>query len=76
LKFIEISTGLLQPVSNEEGILVEKVRGHTTPLPKSILSAREQQLAKNLVMRGVLTRFFFENKLCFAVNTLDDTMEF
>jgi hypothetical protein len=75
MKFIEVSGGWLQPVSNDENIIVERVRGHDGPLPKAVLDEHEQELARNLVYRGILTRFVYEGNLCFAVNDLEDLWE-
>lgn len=72
MKFIEVCGGLLQHVSNEENIIVEKVRGFGKPIPKSELNEREQELAKNLVMRSILTRAVLEGKIYFMVNDLED----
>ena len=72
MKFIEIRGGFLQPVSNEENIILERVRGHGCPMPKSVLDIREAELARRLVMRGLLTRLMIEDKLCFVVNDLED----
>ena len=72
MKFIEIKGGWLQPVSNEENVLMERVKGASSPLLKSQLSEREQELARNLVSRGLLTRLRIDNKLCFTVNDLED----
>lgn len=75
MKFIEISSGILQPISNEENILLEMVKGHTTPLPKSKLNQRERELARQLVGRGILTRIMYEDKLCYIANRLEDIWE-
>jgi hypothetical protein len=75
LKFIEVSGGFLQPISNEENIVLERVRGHDGPLPKAVLDERERELATNLVRRGFLTRIMHENKLCFTLNLLEDLWE-
>jgi hypothetical protein len=75
LKFVEIKGGWLQPISNEENILLEKVRGHDGPLPKSSLEHRDRELARSLVSRGLLTRIMFEDKLCFVVNDLEEILE-
>lgn len=72
MKFIEVCGGLLQPVSNEENIIVEKVRGYGKPLPRVILDEREKELAKGLVRRGLLTRTMIENKICFMVNNIEE----
>ena len=72
MKFIEIRGGILQPVSNEENIILERIKGHGEPLPKSLLNYREQEVARNLVHRGLLTRSVIENKLCFLFNDIED----
>lgn len=72
MKFIEVAGGLLQPVSNEENIIIEQVRGNNGPLPKSVLDHREKEIARNLVNRGLLTRITLEGKLYFVVNDLED----
>lgn len=72
MKFIEIAGGLLQPVSNEENILVERVRNSEIPVKKLMLSEREQELAKNLVHRGILTRISNNNEICFIINDVRD----
>jgi hypothetical protein len=75
LKFIEVNGGWLQPISNEENIVLERVRGHSGPLPKAVLDERERELARNLVKRGFLTRFMHEGILCFVVNDLEELWE-
>jgi hypothetical protein len=75
MKFIEIQGGLLQPVSNEENVVLERVRGHGEPLPKSLMDQRERELARRLVTRGLLTRIMVEDKLCFLVNDLEEIWE-
>jgi hypothetical protein len=75
MKFIEISGGLLQPVSNEENIIIETIRSHKSPYPKNKFSLREKEIARNLVSRGILTRLVSENKLYFVVNDTTDFWE-
>lgn len=75
MKFIEIQGGWKQPVSNEENIIVEMVRGYGKPLPKSNLDIRQKELARMLVSRGLLTRLVIENKIYFIVNDLQDLWE-
>jgi len=75
MKFLEIRGGILQPVSNEENTIMERIRGHGEPLPKSALDVRERELARSLVHRGLLTRIMFEDKLCFVTNDLDEIWE-
>lgn len=75
MKFIEVRGGLLQPVSNEENVIIERVRGYDGPMPKAVLDERESELARNLVKRGLLTRFMNEGILCFVVNDLEELWE-
>lgn len=75
MKFVEVRGGFLQPVSNEENVMLERVKGHNGPLPKAVLDIREQELARQLVSRGLLLRFIYEGKLCFAINDLEDLWE-
>lgn len=72
MKFIEIHGSLLLPVSNEENLLLEKVKGSLMPLTKESLSLREKEVARHLVHKGILTRVKMNNKLCFIANHLDE----
>jgi hypothetical protein len=74
MKFIEIAGSILQPVSNEENILLEKVKEYQKPLPKESLTEREKELAKNLVNRGILTRVKMQDKLYFVSTPIDDML--
>ena len=65
----------MQPISNEENIILEKIKGHGGPMPKNLLDGREKELARSMVGRGILTRINFENKLCFLANGLDELWE-
>ncbi len=76
MKFVEISGGLLSPVSNEENIILEMVKGHGSPYPKAKMEQRQQELARQLVHRGLLTRIVVEGKLYFISNDLKDIPEF
>jgi len=75
MKFLEIAGGFLYPVSNEESMLIEKIKGLGQPYPKSQLDERQRELARQLVNRGVLTRVLVEDKLCFVYNDLEDLWE-
>jgi hypothetical protein len=56
MKFLEIDRGWVQPVSNEEMILLQRVRGSDGICAKKELNEREQEVARLLCLRGVLTR--------------------
>jgi hypothetical protein len=72
MRFIEIRGNLLVPISSEENLLLEKVRGADVPLAVRALDQREQELARRLVHRGVLDRTRFDGKLCYIYNDLED----
>ena len=72
MKFVELAGSILQPISNEENVLLEKVKEYQKPLPKEQLDEREKELARQLVNRGILTRFRKNDKLYFIPNSLDD----
>ena len=72
MKFVEITGGILQPVSNEENIVLEMVKGYGSPIPKRELDERQQEIARSLVTRGLLTRFSYNGKLCFVANELEE----
>lgn len=68
MKFIEITGGLMVPVSNDEMIVMERVRGHGEPLPRRQLNERERELARQLVFRGVLDRAIVDGKMYYSFN--------
>jgi adenine-specific DNA methylase len=72
MKFVEISGSILLPMSNEENILLEKVKEYGKPLPKSFLNEREREVARILVNRGILTRIRMNDKLYFVSNLLNE----
>lgn len=71
MKFMEITGGLMVPVSNEEMLVMERVRGHDGPLLRRDLNEREQELARQLVFRGVLDRTMIDGKLCYTYNDVE-----
>lgn len=75
MKFLEIRGGFLQPVSNEENVIIEMIKGHGSPVPRSLLDERQQELARFLVSRGLLTRIVYEGKICFFFEDLEDLMK-
>lgn len=72
MRFIEIRGNTLVPVSNEETIIIEKVRGSTGPLKSQTLNEREGELARRLVHRGVLTRVRVDGEQCLVYNDIED----
>lgn len=72
MRFIEIVGGLLQPLSIEESLVVDRIRGNGAPLPKHDLDERAAHLAGNLVRRGILTRVKVGGKTHLIVNELQE----
>lgn len=72
MRFIEIRGNTLVPISNEEMVLVEKVRGSLEPLASKTLEEREFELARQLVHRGVLSRIKVDGKTCLVYNDVED----
>ena len=68
MRFIEITDGLLTQVNNEESLLVERIRQEST-MPKASLTEREQEVARTLTTRGVLTRFKIDDELHFKLSS-------
>ena len=60
------------PVSNEEQTVMEIVRGNEGPLPRSKLNIREREIAKGLVIKGVIDRVLIDEKTHFVYNDLED----
>lgn len=71
MRFIEISGNLTVPISNEETVVLEKIKGSKGPLPQSHLDERESELARRLVHRGVLDRTKIDGVSCLIYNELD-----
>lgn len=68
MKFIEITGGLMVPVSNDEMLVMEMVRSNNGPLQRSKMDDRQRELARQLVHRGVLDRTRIDGKLCYTYN--------
>jgi hypothetical protein len=67
MKFIEISQGLLQPISNEESLVLERVKGSENSIcRKKSLNLREQEVARQLCQRGVLTRLHSQGHIYYG----------
>lgn len=72
MRFLEIRGNTMVPVSNEELIIVEKVKGSLGPLATKTLNEREGELARQLVHRGVLTRVKIDGDACLVYNDIED----
>ena len=72
MRFIEIRGNTLVPISNEETILLEKVKGSIDPLTAKCLNEREHELARGLVHRGVITRIKIDGETCYIYNDVED----
>lgn len=72
MRFIEIRGNMLVPISNEESVLLERVKGAIDPITSRQLDEREQELARRLVHRGVLDRVKIDDKSCYIYNDLEE----
>lgn len=72
MRFIEIRGNTLVPISNEETLIVEKVKGSLEPLIAQTLNEREGELARRLVHRGVLSRIKIDGNTCLVYNDIED----
>ena len=70
MRFVEIQGGLRVPVSNEEQVVAEIIRNNREPLLKSKLNIREQELARNLVHKGIIDRVLIDEKMHFVYNDI------
>lgn len=70
MKFIEITGGLMVPVSNDEMLVMEMVRSNDGPFPSRQLDERQRELARQLVHRGVLDRTRIDGRLCYVYNDI------
>jgi hypothetical protein len=68
MRFLEIQGGLRVPISNDEQVVLQIIRDHRDPFPKSKLNIREKELARNLVHKGFVDRVLIENKIYFIYN--------
>jgi len=66
MKFLEIDRGWLQPVSNEELVLLQRVRGNSGVCQKKQLNEREQEVARQLCHRGILTRLLQDGDIYYG----------
>lgn len=72
MRFIEIRGNTLVPISNEEILILEKVKGSIDPLISSTLSEREGEVARQLVHRGVLSRIKIDGSTCLVYNEVEE----
>ena len=71
MRFVEVAGNIITVVSNEELILCEKIRSNIEPFFKAKLDEREQELARQLVNRGVLLRRSKDDRVVFKYNSAE-----
>jgi hypothetical protein len=72
MKIIEVIGGMRIPVYNFENALFEKIK-EKNGLGKSQLSEREQEIARNMLSRGILKRAKRGDQIVYKVNEMPDT---
>lgn len=71
MKFIDVTSGMRQPVSNEEYGLINKIKASDNSMLKQDLDERERQLAFDLCKRSLLTRTKIDGKICYVTDDLN-----
>lgn len=71
MRWQEVEGGFTIPVSSEETELISRIETEGS-LRKKDLDDREQEVARLLVSRGVLTRHKHNDSIYFTVNSLQD----
>lgn len=72
MRFVDISSGLRIPISNEEHKLCKMIQSHSKPYPKSKLDIREREVARQLVHKGLIQRILIDGKTHFIYNQVED----
>lgn len=72
MRFIDISSGLRVPITNEEQKVCEMIKSQPDPFPRSKLSLREKEVARQLVNKGVIKRLILDDKAHFIYNEVED----
>lgn len=70
MKIIEIAGGINVTLSNEENVLLDKIK-EKEKIFKNTLSEREKEIARILVNKGVIKRFKDNKKIFFIYNKLE-----
>ena len=65
MKIIELKNKILTPMTNEESALLKRFIGNT-PVPKSHLGLREQELAYKLTIKDALVRTNTDGKIYYT----------
>jgi len=72
MKFIEIAGNLQIGITNEELLLLAKVKGAISHIFKNQLDEREKEVARQMVNKGILFRKKIDGKTCFMYDGLAD----
>lgn len=60
------------PVSNEEQALLDKIEESDSPIDRTMLTEREQELARKMISRGLLVMRKINETTCYFVNNPKD----
>ena len=66
MRFFEITSTLRIPMSSEEQTIMNKIENGV--VFNDALDEREQEVARNMVIRGILNRRRKNGKICFKPN--------
>lgn len=70
MRYHEIASGLQIPLSCEEQDLIDRTKGG--PFEKDGLGEREQELARQMVSRGVLDQYPQDDRVFYHVSSVND----
>jgi len=71
MKFFDLPSGFGILISNEESVLIDKIKQNQGCVAKKSLDAREQTVAAGLVAKDVLTRTRRDGKLYYLIAAVD-----
>ena len=71
MKFFDLPSGFGILISNEESVLIDKIKQNQGSMAKKSLDTREQMVAAGLVAKDVLTRTRRDGKLYYTIAAVD-----
>lgn len=70
MRFREFNGGIRMPVSLEEQALLDKIEESDSPIDRTLLNEREQELARKMISRGLLVMRRIDDSTYYLVNNL------
>jgi hypothetical protein len=70
MRYFEIQSGMRMPISSEERALLDHLGDH--PVSSQSLDARQQELARLMLSRGLLNRVNKNDQTYYKINSVND----